>query len=138
MRIYPAAPQNFVALMGDVSPQDGNVMESLIAKIKVMRAQTCVVSKQKNKLLLTYSLKICFFFFNLITRYIFLIPLFLVERTCGPEEWACKSKSGQCIPNAWVCDDHEDCDDKSDEEVCSKFNTNQFWLLFLSHIEYLD
>ena len=47
---------------------------------------------------------------------------FLVERTCGPEEWACKSKSGQCIPNAWVCDDHEDCDDKSDEEVCSKYN----------------
>lgn len=45
-----------------------------------------------------------------------------MERTCGPEEWACKSKSGQCIPNAWVCDDHEDCDDKSDEEICSKFN----------------
>ena len=44
-----------------------------------------------------------------------------MERTCGPEEWTCKSKNGQCIPNAWVCDDHEDCDDKSDEEVCSKY-----------------
>ena len=49
-----------------------------------------------------------------------------MERTCGPEEWACKSKSGQCIPNAWVCDDHEDCDDKSDEEVCSKFKKIKF------------
>ena len=44
-----------------------------------------------------------------------------MERTCGPEEWTCKSKNGQCIPNAWVCDDHEDCDDNSDEEVCSKY-----------------
>ena len=33
--------------MVDVFPQGGNVMASLIATIKVMRAQTCVVSKQK-------------------------------------------------------------------------------------------
>ena len=64
--------------------------------------------------------------------------MFLVERTCGPEEWACKSKSGQCIPNAWVCDDHEDCDDKSDEEVCSKCNRKQFSLSFSWHVGFLN
>ena len=54
-----------------------------------------------------------------------------MERTCGPEEWTCKSKNGQCIPNAWVCDDHEDCDDKSDEEVCSKYisSKSNFYLI---------
>ena len=62
LRIYHAAPQNFVALMGDVSPQGGNVMESLIAKIKVMKVRTYVVSKQKNQLLSTFKLK--FFFCN--------------------------------------------------------------------------
>ncbi len=46
--------------------------------------------------------------------------VFSVDRTCGPEEWTCRSNNGQCIPLTWVCDDHNDCDDKSDEEVCSK------------------
>ena len=45
-----------------------------------------------------------------------------VGRTCGPEEWTCKSKNGECIPLSWVCDDHQDCDDKSDEKGCSKLN----------------
>ena len=36
------------------------------------------------------------------------------ERTCGVEEWTCQSGKGQCIPMAWVCDEHEDCDDASD------------------------
>ena len=43
-----------------------------------------------------------------------------VERPCGAEEWTCASGKGQCIPMAWVCDEHEDCDDASDEQVCSK------------------
>ena len=42
-------------------------------------------------------------------------------RPCGSEEWTCKSHNGECIPLSWVCDDHEDCDDKSDEKDCSKF-----------------
>ena len=45
----------------------------------------------------------------------------LVGRPCGPEEWTCKSHNGECIPLSWVCDDHEDCDDKSDEKDCSKY-----------------
>ena len=52
--------------------------------------------------------------------YVSFLFTFLVEKTCGPEEWACKSKPGDCIPKAWVCDGHEDCDDKSDENFCSK------------------
>lgn len=54
-----------------------------------------------------------------------LIPLSIpitASRTCGPEEWSCQSGNGQCIPLAWVCDEHEDCDDASDEKVCSKCN----------------
>ena len=50
--------------------------------------------------------------------------VFSVERPCGAEEWTCASSSGkaghQCIPMAWVCDEHEDCDDASDEQVCSE------------------
>ena len=45
----------------------------------------------------------------------------LVGRPCGSEEWTCKSHNGECIPLSWVCDDHEDCDDKSDEKDCSKY-----------------
>ncbi len=44
----------------------------------------------------------------------------LVSRTCGPEEWSCRSSSGQCIPLAWVCDEHKDCDDASDEDGCNQ------------------
>ena len=43
--------------------------------------------------------------------------LFLASRTCGPEEWSCRSRSGQCIPLAWLCDEHEDCEDASDEKL---------------------
>ena len=50
-----------------------------------------------------------------------IFPLvFSVERPCGAEEWTCASGKGQCIPMAWVCDEHEDCDDASDEQVCSE------------------
>jgi len=41
------------------------------------------------------------------------------DRTCGPDEWTCKSKD-QCIPASWVCDDHKDCEDSSDEEICNQ------------------
>ena len=53
-------------------------------------------------------------------------------RPCGSEEWTCKSHNGECIPLSWVCDDHEDCDDKSDEKDCSKFSINKKKYLQLS------
>ena len=60
---------------------------------------------------------------NLIIHYI-LVLFFPVGRTCSPEEWTCKSKTGECIPLSWVCDDHEDCEDKSDEKGCSKLKNH--------------
>ena len=52
-----------------------------------------------------------------------MVCILTADRTCGPDEWTCKSKSRQCIPVSWVCDDHNDCDDSSDEDVCSKYLT---------------
>ena len=62
---------------------------------------------------------------NLIIHYI-LVLFFPVGRTCSPEEWTCKSKTGECIPLSWVCDDHEDCEDKSDEKGCSKLKNHHY------------
>lgn len=39
---------------------------------------------------------------------------------CTSEEFTCKNTEGECIPMAWVCDQNEDCSDKSDEAACSK------------------
>lgn len=39
---------------------------------------------------------------------------------CSSEEFTCKNTEGECIPMAWVCDQNEDCTDKSDEAACSK------------------
>ena len=55
-------------------------------------------------------------------------------RPCGSEEWTCKSHNGECIPLSWVCDDHEDCDDKSDEKDCSKYHTQTKLLIYELHI----
>ena len=39
-------------------------------------------------------------------------------KTCKPEQFTCSN--GQCIPQGWICDDSEDCNDGSDEQNCSK------------------
>ena len=79
---------------------------------------------------------------NLIIHYI-LVLFFPVGRTCSPEEWTCKSKTGECIPLSWVCDDHEDCEDKSDEKGCSKLKNHHYipvppktGILFITFIVY--
>jgi len=37
---------------------------------------------------------------------------------CAEDEWSCHQK-GFCVPLSWVCDSHPDCEDGSDEKVCS-------------------
>lgn len=38
---------------------------------------------------------------------------------CSNDHFRCEI-DGTCIPNTWLCDDHVDCDDGSDEIECSK------------------
>ncbi|XP_037293354.1 sortilin-related receptor isoform X2 [Manduca sexta] len=40
-----------------------------------------------------------------------------VGATCGPEQFACKSRNA-CIPLSWRCDGNNDCGDLSDELGC--------------------
>ena len=42
--------------------------------------------------------------------------LFL-DVTCAENEFTCAN--GNCIPNAYKCDNEDDCDDQSDEKGCS-------------------
>jgi len=39
--------------------------------------------------------------------------------TCAPTKFQCKS-TGRCITRSWVCDEEDDCADKSDEINCNK------------------
>lgn len=48
------------------------------------------------------------------------VHFFLEKNVCTSEEFTCKSTEGECIPMAWVCDQNDDCTDKSDEAACSK------------------
>lgn len=47
------------------------------------------------------------------------------SRTCSPDEFACKSGDGVCIPLAWMCDQSPDCRDGSDEAMCSKLSPHK-------------
>lgn len=41
--------------------------------------------------------------------------------TCDNSHFQCLS-DGECIPDVWVCDDEEDCEDGSDErQHCRKY-----------------
>lgn len=50
----------------------------------------------------------------------FMLFLSSEKNVCSSEEFTCKNTEGECIPMAWVCDQNEDCTDKSDEAACSK------------------
>lgn len=41
-------------------------------------------------------------------------------KSCGPEEFTCRGRDGECVPLTWMCDDNADCSDGSDEKACSK------------------
>lgn len=68
--------------------------------------------------------------------FFFIRSLFpLVEKNvCTSEEFTCKDTEGECIPMAWVCDQNEDCSDKSDEAACSKCEAR----VAISHMTSMD
>ncbi|VDN01460.1 unnamed protein product [Thelazia callipaeda] len=43
----------------------------------------------------------------------------LTQQICDKHQHRCNS-TGTCIPFSWVCDDHRDCADSSDEAFCAK------------------
>lgn len=59
--------------------------------------------------------------YNISTRTFKYICLsILAHPSCEGSQFQCHS-DGECIPQAWVCDDEEDCDDGSDEhQQCRK------------------
>lgn len=49
------------------------------------------------------------------------LMLFVAEmRNCTEDQFACKSRNGECVPLGWVCDFNADCMDGSDEDGCSE------------------
>ncbi len=38
---------------------------------------------------------------------------------CKTNQFQCRS--GECVPNTWICDGAKDCDDGSDEGVCLQY-----------------
>lgn len=54
--------------------------------------------------------------------------------TCDESHFQCLS-DGECIPDVWVCDDEEDCEDGSDErQHCRKYI---FYIMSTSSREYV-
>ena len=58
---------------------------------------------------------------TLTSRQIFIAE----DRGCKDNEFSC-AEDGLCIPEAWRCDHHRDCDSGADEINCSEFIETNF------------
>lgn len=106
--------------VADAFLSDGFVIKKMTAVMALTRIRNYAVSllqlheifiRKREALIGTNLLK----YLN-ITHLNFAI---LENNVCSAEEYHCGD--GACIPMAWVCDQNEDCTDKSDESSCSKF-----------------
>ena len=58
--------------------------------------------------------------------YIFMFVIFVHLGTgdfdCGPDSYKCNNQT-KCVPQHWICDGDEDCDDGGDERLpqCGKW-----------------
>lgn len=49
------------------------------------------------------------------------VCILTAQVTCDDSHFQCLS-DGECIPDVWVCDNEEDCEDSSDERHCREYN----------------
>ncbi|XP_066268020.1 low-density lipoprotein receptor-related protein 6-like isoform X1 [Branchiostoma lanceolatum] len=47
-------------------------------------------------------------------------------RTCGPNEFTCRTGEVVCIPLSWKCDGLSECSDRSDEADCTRCRDDQY------------
>lgn len=52
-----------------------------------------------------------------------------MQQLCGGYEFVCQN--GSCISTNWVCDGDIDCEDKLDENNCSKFLYTVFLVIMI-------
>lgn len=61
----------------------------------------------------------------------FCVFMSTAQVTCDESHFQCLS-DGECIPDVWVCDDEEDCEDGSDErQHCRKYSFRLLAILII-------